>query len=519
MLPKNNALMHSIKNFLANSPQNMPESIQQMFESLLNQDISLPPHIFYEVVEQSDLAISITDLKANILYVNKAFEKVTGYTSQEVLGFNESLLSDKKTPKNVYKDLWKQIQARKTWKGSLLNRKKNGERYLAQVTIAPILNPIGETLYYLAVHQDITHLYQIEQQAKNQQSLIESVVNVTPVATVVLDEKENIILSNKMYKQFTKISFIQEIKKVLGQEWEILKAHYGKFTDKELEMHLGASEKGRYFLCSGAWFLEYNSSADNFFEKEQEKPYFLLIIKEITEIKRQQEQVENNAMRALLSEHEIIANMQETLAGAIHQFQKPLNMLKATLNILEQRGDKNGTYHALQAVLMAGETIVNQMHNKLPNIEEEVYTELNINTILRDVLSVLTEKLLANGITVDWKPALVLPQLLGQKNRLRILFKNIMDNAIDAMKGLQPALLQVITEVQEETIIIKISDTGKGIETSDQYKVFEPFYSTKNSIGMGLNTAQEIVNQHHGHLYIDNDYTSGCRFIIELYLK
>lgn len=61
-------------------------------------DDKVPYGLFVEAVEQAPIAISITDKKSNILYVNEAFSKVTGYHSSDILGENESLLSDKSTP-------------------------------------------------------------------------------------------------------------------------------------------------------------------------------------------------------------------------------------------------------------------------------------------------------------------------------------------------------------------------------------------------------------------------------------
>ena len=96
--------------------------------------------LFVETVEQAPVAISITDDRANILYVNQAFSRVTGYAPEECIGHNESMLSDKKTPKAVYEELWNRLQAQQSWHGCLLNRHKNGRRYLADLTVAPIMN-------------------------------------------------------------------------------------------------------------------------------------------------------------------------------------------------------------------------------------------------------------------------------------------------------------------------------------------------------------------------------------------
>ena len=73
--------------------------------------------VFEQVVEQADLAVSITDPKANILYVNPAFTRITGYQPAEALGKNESMLSHKTTPPAVYESLWRKLAGRESWNG------------------------------------------------------------------------------------------------------------------------------------------------------------------------------------------------------------------------------------------------------------------------------------------------------------------------------------------------------------------------------------------------------------------
>ena len=66
----------------------------------------LPHGLFAEIVRQAPVAIAITDAKATIVYVNKAFTEITGYAPNESIGRNQSMLSDKRTPREVYEELW-----------------------------------------------------------------------------------------------------------------------------------------------------------------------------------------------------------------------------------------------------------------------------------------------------------------------------------------------------------------------------------------------------------------------------
>ena len=107
-----------------------------------------------ETVEQAPVAISITDVHAKILYVNAAFEALTGYTRDEICGQNESVLSCKTTPIEVYRELWNTIQGGQVWRGTLVNRTKSGERYLAELNIAPVMDNYHNITNFLGMHRD-----------------------------------------------------------------------------------------------------------------------------------------------------------------------------------------------------------------------------------------------------------------------------------------------------------------------------------------------------------------------------
>lgn len=96
-------------------------------------------------------AIVITDVKANIVFVNKAFEKNTGYCSCEVIGKNPNILKSDKHEKNFYEDMWKTLTNRKTWNGTIINKTKSGKYITEKTTITPVLN--GEIKYYIAIKE------------------------------------------------------------------------------------------------------------------------------------------------------------------------------------------------------------------------------------------------------------------------------------------------------------------------------------------------------------------------------
>ncbi|MBY0575107.1 MAG: PAS domain S-box protein [Gallionellaceae bacterium] len=107
-------------------------------------------------VEQSPDSIVITDLDANIEYVNQAFTKETGYSLVEAVGQNPRLLNSGKNPKAIYDEMWACLTRDEVWKGELINRRKDGSEYIESALISPVHQADGRITHYLAIKENIT---------------------------------------------------------------------------------------------------------------------------------------------------------------------------------------------------------------------------------------------------------------------------------------------------------------------------------------------------------------------------
>ncbi|MBE9527435.1 MAG: EAL domain-containing protein, partial [Proteobacteria bacterium] len=107
-------------------------------------------------VEQSPNLVVITDIKGVIEYVNHKLTEFTGYLAEEVIGQLPSIFKSESTPDLIYKELWETIIAGHEWRGVIQNKKKNGETYWAQESIAPVKNDSGEVTHYVAIQEDVT---------------------------------------------------------------------------------------------------------------------------------------------------------------------------------------------------------------------------------------------------------------------------------------------------------------------------------------------------------------------------
>ncbi len=496
---------------------------------------TIPSHLFHQAVEQAALAISITDAKANILYANGAFARITGYGQDEVVGNNESILSYRVTPKLVYETLWAQIQRQRPWNGLLVNKRKDGSRYLADVTITPVVNEAGDTTHYLGMQRDVTEVHRLERQVQNQKTLIESVVDATQVAIVLLDEKERVVLDNQEYKKLIgdfgnepALKLLAALREQMGDAY--IKAHEKHRNIAAPEVSLAAPGRPtRWFSCAVSWFEEHDVGADAFYEPMR-RHYLLLTIQEISELKRQQEELRINSLRALLAEHERIQGLRETLAGAVFQLEAPLNMLNAAATLLERRlaqqpastGPGDISASALEEAMQKSREALEALRACIPASGGEALQLIDLNDVLVDVLKLATADLLGAGIVVDWSPSDKPATLAAQPAELTNLFKQLVANAIEAMNERRGGLreLRLGCHVHADHFEVTVEDSGPGIANDLRYQVFQPFYTTKGAakghVGLGLAMAQEVVSRHGGTIDIDPAYHSGCRIRVQL---
>jgi nitrogen fixation negative regulator NifL len=487
----------------------------------------LPPEAYRQAVDQSDLAISITDLNANILFANEAFARLTGYSADEIIGKSESLLSNHTTPDGLYKTMWHELSAQRPWSGKLLNRRKNGAPYLAELNISPVIDAAGKTTHYLGMHRDITELHRLERVVGNQKKLIESVVDSAPMAFALLDKTSRVILDNQEYKKLVTDLQVKEpahtlLDSLLPQWQEMLAVQPARCSFSNCEARIDRQAgRARWLSVSASVIEMHGDCADSYFCSGGQ-PGLLLVISDISSLREEQERARAAALQAVLADEERTAAIREGLSAAIFRLEEPMNVMASAVSVLQRRDPASA--NVLQQALSASREHMESLRQVIPQSPQESVVRLNINEILRDVLEICTPRLLAAGVVVDWNPAVTLPAISGRPLQMRLLFKALIDNAIEAMniKNWKQRELQVDSAVDHHCIVITISDSGPGIPNEWRHKAFEPFFTAKNGngrhIGTGLSRAQQVVADHGGIIDLEESPSGGCAAIVEFRL-
>ncbi|MBS1790402.1 MAG: hypothetical protein JST85_21945 [Acidobacteria bacterium] len=142
--------------------------------------------------------------------------------------------------------------------------------------------------------------------------------------------------------------------------------------------------------------------------------------------------------------------------------------------------------------------------------------KVNVNEIIQQVVALMRSEALKRSVTLKTELQETLPYALGDRVQLQQVILNLILNGFDAMNDGDPAKRELCIrsrQIEDNTLLVEVSDTGMGINPSNSQKIFEAFYTTKpHGLGMGLSICQTIIRAHGGRLCVVDQLTAGATF-------
>lgn len=486
---------------------------------------ALPTPGFFEMIEQMAVPVTITDADHAIVYANSAFETLSGYKRDALIGQRWAPAAPDAAPEAEAR-MREAVAARQAWSGRLCDRREDGGHYIVDLTVTPICAADGALLYVLGIHEDATALHALETRLANQKALTEAVINSAPVMMALVGLDRRVILDNLAYKTLMgdldgrepAAALLAGLAPILGEDLAEAARLNRTAAHAEIRLDMPKGRPPRWFSCAASWVKDGDAPAP------EARDALLLVCADITRQRAEHQRAQTHAVRAMMVEQQMTASTREILTAAAYQLQAPLNVMQAVSTMLarQQRADPAITA-ALGQLRESTEAALSMLRNSIPNPVDEAPGLVNINALLRDVMVILADRMSAYDVAVDWSPSAQPLEVIGRPNALRNLFRQLLDNAIDAIHDGDDGWrkLRLATKPRADRgVEVVIEDSGPGIARDQRAHVFEPFYSAwtkaKNRSGMGLAIARQVAADHGGGIEMDDQFRHGCRMRVFL---
>ncbi len=208
-------------------------------------------------------------------------------------------------------------------------------------------------------------------------------------------------------------------------------------------------------------------------------------------------------------------------ASLAHEINNPLQAVLGCLMLADETLDEGGDIQRYLDVandeLRRAARIVTRLRDLNRPAELSQFVPTNVNDLLDTTLTLTEKKAREQGVNVSWEPQEDLRQIPGVPDRIQQIFLNLMLNAIDAMPG--GGELRIRTEETRSPAGLRVtfSDTGVGIPAESMGKLFDPFFTSKESgIGLGLYITHHIVQEHGGEIVVKSEPGEGSTFRVWL---
>jgi signal transduction histidine kinase len=241
----------------------------------------------------------------------------------------------------------------------------------------------------------------------------------------------------------------------------------------------------------------------------------------------------NEMTAELEKKQELEAKLQEVEKSAVvgrlgsaiaHEIRNPLNYINLTLDHLRAKfkpedGAKRADFEKLTAQLKAEVARINQQITDFlsysrpptPNMQAT-----DVRKVIENSLRIVEGQAAECAIKISLVERGEVPLIEADPEYLRSLFNNLFINAVHAMEG-SGGNLSVKIEPEADFVKIEISDTGRGIPEENLDKIFEPYFSTKETgTGLGLAIVQKVVDVHHGEISVESMPDQGTHFVVKL---
>ncbi|MEW6158457.1 MAG: PAS domain S-box protein, partial [Verrucomicrobiota bacterium] len=477
-------------------------------------------------VDATPDVVFLTDSEYRLIFVNPAFQIVTGHTIEDALGRTADFLRAP-SEKSKIESYLAQIAAGSDWQGEMLNVRHDGSTYPVAATISPIFDKNGGFLGYVSFERDVSQTQKLQHDLRLEHNYALSIINSLDSALYTTDREFRLSHVNDGWKKMPMthgflhlteppqagrplLDYVPDPEK-RSELLSIFKSVLSEGKPREIR---SSSSAGQHWLIKIApW------------QQEGENLGILYVVTDQTQFHELQKQ---------LFQAQKMETIGALAAGVAHDFNNLLQAIRGNVSLLLLDNQLSETMrlpleHIDQAANRA-EDITKQLLSFSRNSEEQE-TVLDFNQVARDITQLL-KRSSRNKIEIRQLLTDTPLKVRIDATRAQQLLLNLCVNAQDAMPNggllIITSSLTPLTAVQgakvnqpEGTNFVRcsVADTGTGIPPEVMPRIFDPFYTTKEKgkgTGLGLSIVHSVITRAGGFIEVDSTPGEGTAFHVYL---
>jgi PAS domain S-box-containing protein len=528
-------------------------------------------------VEHSPVSVAITDRFGKIEYVNVRFSVSTGYSFVEIFGKVLRILRPGELSDAVTTALWRALKAGANWQGEFLEKRKDGSKFWESVTIAPVPGQDGEISHLIVLKEDVTARRSVQEQRDLDLKFLSELLEAIPSPLFFKDSEGRYQRCNKAFEDFVG----KPRSKIIGKDVvELLPedlSEVHRHADQEVLRRGGRYVYEAKFMGADGVLHDVMMSKSVLKDRSGMNTGLIGVILDITDRKRLENELRTNEEQLIGALEEVklfnaqLENTQEKMlqqeklaaigflaAGVAHEINNPLGFVIGNLEALKGYVDVFLKMLKLCDDLAAAVGTGDLAHSAEINLEiQKLKDSVDVGFIVKDVDELLeqtrvgserikkivlglksfsrtnnAEMIMANmnDILEGVIPLVIneikykaevhkeygsVPMIMCNPQQISQIFVNLFVNASQAIR--EKGNITAKTFLQENEVVVQISDTGAGISAENLNKIFDPFFTTKEpgqGTGLGLSISYDIIKKHGGRIEVSSEVGKGAMFTL-----
>ena len=484
-----------------------------------------------KALQSASNSIIITDnLKHDnpVIYFNPAFQKLTGYSDNEILNHNCRFLQGKDIDQKPLKKLREAIKNGESCQATLRNYKKDGTMFWNDIYIFPIKNTGGNVTNFIGIQNDVTLRKKVEEERLHLAKIFDESLN-----EIFVFDAKTLKFLNANFGAQKNIGFtIGELRKMTPLDI-IQHANEGEFRKTINVLFKNNVQKIEFETIhrrkDGTTYpVDVHLQLSNLSEKN----VFVAIILDITERKNYTNKLENKVKDrtkllkiALSKEKELNELKTNFLSLVSHEFKTPLSSILTSSELLSKyqlgKDQKKRDRHIITIIDKV--YFLNNIINDFLSLEKletgkvnYKFSHFKLNKIVNEVVY-NANMLLKDGQQIKYPENIDDLSLFQDEKILQSIFTNLLHNAIKYSP--ERSVIDLIITQDKKLTTVTFKDNGIGIPKKDQKNIFERYFRAENVIntqgnGIGLNIVKNHLENLGGSIFFESEEHKGSTFVI-----